>query len=205
MMAEMEKKKETDPLTNTIIVLFGVEGAGKTEASIFLSKALGLPKRSTGDIIRERAKSDFETSTGDACRKMLEESTYLDPDLLRELVINELLNDEVSNGLIMDGSLRTLQETEDFDETLQMAGKGNFEVNVVYLNVPREVGIQRRLNNPNKRTDDTREKLLKRTELFYQDLPRRMEIIKERYKFHEVDASLPINEVNNQILSIFKK
>ncbi len=136
---------------------------------------------------------------------MLEESTYLDPDLLRELVINELLTEDLSSGLIMDGSLRTLQETEDFDETLQMAGKGEFDVSVVYLNVPREVGIQRRLNNPSKRTDDTREKLLKRTELFYQDLPKRLEIIKKRYTLYEIDATSSIDEVNSKLLSIIKK
>lgn len=193
------RHNEIDPKGRRIIIFIGVEGSGKTTGGLWLSKQLHLPYVGTGDIIRETAEND-PGELGDACREMSRLHNYLDPDLMLQVITRRLLKPDVANGAVIDGALRTLEETQHFDAALKSAQKEGFEIDVMYLDVPKEVGIQRRLDSPNKRPDDTREGLEERVKNFYKNLAERMEIIKENYRFHHIDALPPEDEVHAEVL-----
>ncbi|HYM65610.1 MAG TPA: nucleoside monophosphate kinase, partial [Candidatus Sulfotelmatobacter sp.] len=166
-----------------------------------LSKYLQKPYVGTGDIIRDRAKND-PGPLGEACRKMIEEHAYLDPKLIGQILSDRLSRDDAKDGVVIDGALRTLDETEDFDKILDDAGKGNFEVDVVFLDVPDEIGIERRLNSPELRPGENRESVLKRLEHFYTNFDERMNIVRERYNFYKIDATKEIEKVFKNIISV---
>ena len=206
MLVEMihEEHKEKYPKGKRIIIFVGPEGSGKSTQGKLLAKDLNYPYISTGDIIREKAKSDTGP-VGDACRKMIAEHTYLEPSLLNQLLIERLLVEDTLGGAVIDGALRTLKETEDFDDTLDLAGKSDFAINVVFLNVPEELGIKRRLESSALRPGETRETILKRLEKYHLNLEERMKIVKERYNFVEIDGSNEELKVHVEVIDIFVK
>ena len=194
------RHKEADPQGRKIIIFVGPEGSGKSEHAKRLSQQLNLPYTSTGDIIRETAATDTG-KLGDACRDMLKNNAYLDPTLIKEIIAKRLSNKDTANGLIIDGALRTLEETESFDETLELGGKGEFEVDVIFLDIPPQVGIERRLKSSKKRDDDTPQGIAKRQKHFYTNLEERVEIIKEKYNFRKVNALGTLDEVYSRVFS----
>ena len=195
-----DRHKEKDSKGRKIIIFVGPEGSGKSTIGKMLSKHLEKPYISTGDIIRETAKNDRGT-LGDACRKMIEEHAYLDPNLLGQMLSERLSKEDVGDGVIIDGALRTIHETEHFNEVLDRAGKNGFEIDVVFLDVPDEVGIERRLNSPDLRPGEDRESVLKRLGHFYTGLEERMEIAKERYNFYKIDATQNQDKVLTDVIS----
>jgi adenylate kinase len=196
------RHKEIDPQGRRVIILIGVEGSGKTTHAQKLSQELGLPSFGTGDIIRSRKNEEGEI--GDAIRQMLANNEYLSPELIEKIVGDRLAEEDMINGAIIDGALRTLKETEDFDKTLEKANKQGFEIDIIYLNASDEFGLKNRLEGENKRPDDTREAILKRQAKFHEDLEERIERAKRRYRFFEIDASKSWDEVHKDILNILK-
>ena len=202
MSAEIRKDRhrEKDSTGRKIIIFVGPEGSGKSTIGKMLSKRLGKPYISTGDIIRETAKND-QGPLGDACRKMIEEHAYLDPNLLGQMLSERLSKEDVGDGVIIDGALRTLYETEHFDEVLDRAGKNGFEIDIVFLDVPDEVGIERRLSSPDIRPGEDRGSVLKRLGHFYTNLEERMKIARERYNFYKIDATQNQDKVLTDVIS----
>lgn len=202
---ESSVQAESKNPNKKLIIFVGPEGSGKTRQAKLLSSQMQIPYISTGDIIRERAKND-EGRLGEACRVMLEKRTYLSPELLQELVIERLKGDDVKDGVVFDGALRTLGEVENFDETLQEAGRSDFSVNVVYLRVPGWAGADRILKDKEDRgarTDGDVGGILSRMGHFYDNLSGRMSLVRGKYNFSIVDSLHGnIEEVNKQVRDV---
>lgn len=169
-----------------LVILAGSEGSGKSTHAKQLSEDLRIPYVSTGDIIRDKAAND-QSDVGDACRDMIAHDAYLDSSLLMKLLSDRLSEDDCRNGSIIDGALRKLEETEKFDEVLQMAGVSPSNVHVIFLRVSGWKGAERRLAS--KQGRDTEEGVINRITNFQKDLGKRMKIIKKRYTYSQVDAN----------------
>jgi adenylate kinase len=92
------------------IVLLGPPGIGKGTAASKLSKKLGIPHISTGDMLRENVVQ--KTKLG------IEAKSYMDKGLLvpDEVVIGmmkaRIKKDDCKNGFILDGFPRTINQAE---------------------------------------------------------------------------------------------
>lgn len=189
-----------------IIVFIGPEGSGKTVNAVRLSAKMKLPCISTGDIIRDLAANDYKTKYGDLCRKMFAEHSYLDGSTLLEILINRLSERDTENGFILDGGMRTLEETEKFQFALEKAGRDKLPLKVIMLKVPREVSLERLTGvNGRKRHDDTVERVNKRLDNFNGTLEQRLDIIKQNknWEIVEIDATPSIESVYKTISAIF--
>lgn len=196
----MSNSKDKISHNKSIIIFIGPEGSGKSTIGKLIATDLEIPYVSTGDIIRERARKDLGP-LGDACRKMISENAYLSPKLLLQLLTERLSEQDANNGVVLDGGLRTLNETLNFDKVLKVADKKDFAIEVFYLDVPDEIGIERRLSSKKLRPGEDRKSVLIRLSHFYENLNERLGVIKHRYNYYKIDATKPINEVYKNVRS----
>lgn len=111
-----------------IVVLLGPPGSGKGTQGERVAAALGVPKISTGDVLRAAAKAG--TKLG------LEAKAYMDRgDLVPDPVILGIMKDalaapEQAKGVVLDGVVRTVPQAEGLARVAAEIGK---RVDVVML------------------------------------------------------------------------
>ena len=112
------------------IVLFGSPGSGKGTQAKLLTRRLGIPHISTGDMLRERVQRDRELEASVAS---VMHAGALAPDQLVNRMVEERLGQgDAAKGFVLDGYPRTLAQAEELCHWLDE--RGVREV-VIYLAV----------------------------------------------------------------------
>lgn len=186
MVEAGKNHSEKEKNGSRLLIFVGPEGSGKSTQAKKVSEALNLPYISTGDIIRERAQNDT-SPMGDLCRDMLEKHAYLDSKSLLSLLKFRLSNDDVVNGAIIDGGLRTTEEIDCFEEMLIGTKVEGKEITVVSLRTPSWQSVERLKKRG--RHDDSEVAILSRLSNYYKSLPERSSKTKKKWKFIQVLAN----------------
>lgn len=196
-MTERHRSPEPINLQGRIIIFVGIEGSGKTENALLLSRDSGLPYIRTSLLIDEYAANDLG-QLGDECRQMKIKNIYLSPESMLAILEDRFKKSDVKNGLILDGGLRTLKETKEFQILLKKVNL-DLPVTVLRLNLAETISIERQLKRNSKK--DTMDGIQSRLSEFRKDLPERIQIIKTTpgWKYLEIDASPEPNIVYNEI------
>ena len=92
------------------IILLGAPGAGKGTQSNFISKTLGIPQISTGDMLRAAVKAG--TPLGIAAKKVMDSGQLVSDEIIIGLVKERLKDPDCSNGCLFDGFPRTLNQAD---------------------------------------------------------------------------------------------
>jgi adenylate kinase len=122
--------------------MLGAPGTGKGTVANILSKKLEIPQVSTGDIFRKNIKE--KTEVGEIANKYISEGKLVPDDITIEIVKNRLQEDDVKNGIILDGFPRTVFQAEELEKILE---KENKKVDmVINLTTPEEEIIERVVN-----------------------------------------------------------
>lgn len=186
-------------MSKEIKVFIGPEGAGKTKHSKLLAEKEGLPRISIGDILRDLQEND-PGELGDKCREMFSKHTYLDPATL--LVIQEdhfRGRDDLRDGFILDGGLRTVEEAHGFPVVLRKSGL-ELGAKVLYLKIPNELSFQRLVSEGGRnRSDDTIEGVTERLRNFNDRLDERLAAIENYYQILHIDATGTLEETFERI------
>lgn len=125
-----------------IIIMLGAPGTGKGTIAGILTKELGIPQVSTGDIFRKHIKE--QTELGKLAEKYISNGKLVPDDVTIGLVENRLKEPDVQNGIILDGFPRTVKQAEELDKMLEKDGK---QVDlVVNLTTPEDEIIERIVN-----------------------------------------------------------
>lgn len=186
-----------------LISFLGPEGSGKSTQAKLLAEMLNFQYVSTGDMIRD-AKDNDMGELGDACRAMDKARNYLPGNLLLEMVAKRLQKDDISNGLVIDGGFRTLEETQGFPEMLKNVNK-EFSIKVIFLKIPGWESVDRLEKRKRESGDDTPEGILSCLSIFYKDLGQRVAYIKKNWDFFIIlAANKNIEEVNRQVINLIK-
>lgn len=176
-----------------VIIMLGAPGTGKGTVSAILKEELKIPHVSSGDIFRKYSAEDSDL--GREINSYISKGNLV-PDEVTIKMIRERLNEEdVKNGVILDGFPRTEAQAVALDDILNETGK---KVDlVVDLNSPKEEILDRivtrricpkckavyntKLNKPKvegvcdncgselyQREDDTAEKVENRLNVYYE-------------------------------------
>ena len=176
-----------------VIIMLGAPGTGKGTVSAILKEELKIPHVSSGDIFRKYSAEDSDL--GREINSYISKGNLV-PDEVTIKMIREKLNEEdVKNGVILDGFPRTEAQAVALDDILNETGK---KVDlVVDLNSPKEEILDRivtrricpkckavyntKLNKPKvegvcdncgselyQREDDTAEKVENRLNVYYE-------------------------------------
>jgi adenylate kinase len=119
------------------VVMLGPPGAGKGTQADQLAREHGIPKVSTGDILRDAVARG--TPLGKAAKAVMDSGKLVGDDIMVGIVRERLEQADAKQGFILDGFPRTVAQAEALDGIL--AGRG--PVVVLLLDVPSEELVKR--------------------------------------------------------------
>jgi adenylate kinase len=102
------------------IILLGPPGAGKGTQADFISKKLGIPKISTGDMLRAIAK---DPASDPKIKSILGSGVLVADEIVLALVIKRIAQADCKNGFLLDGFPRNIHQAEQLQEALKQADK----------------------------------------------------------------------------------
>jgi adenylate kinase len=121
------------------LVLLGAPASGKGTQGQTLAAELGIPKISTGDMMR--AARDAGTELGKLFDSIMSQGKLVPDDLVIRLVDERLAEPDAQRGFILDGFPRTVPQAEALDQLLASRGASiNAAVNIA---TPRELLLER--------------------------------------------------------------
>lgn len=131
------------------IVLVGPPASGKGTQAAVLTERLGVPKISTGDMLR--AALAAKTELGLKAAGAMNAGQLVPDDVVIGLVEERLAQADAKKGFILDGFPRTVPQAESLSDTLK--GRGMALNAVVQIDVPRASLMDRAtLRRTDKRT-----------------------------------------------------
>lgn len=98
------------------IILLGAPGAGKGTQAKSICNKYSIPHISTGDIFRKNISE--MTPLGIEAKKYIDNGQLVPDELTIDLVKDRLIKDDCSNGYLLDGYPRTVNQAEELDKFL---------------------------------------------------------------------------------------
>ncbi len=203
------------------IIMLGAPGAGKGTQAEILSKKLGIPTISTGNILRAAVKAG--TPVGLKAKAFMDAGKLVPDDVIIGILAEALAGPECAKGYILDGVPRTIPQAE------AMEAQG-VDIDVALdLDVPDEAIVARMggrrvcpacgatyhiVNNPPKkegvcdkcgadlivRADDAPETVLDRLRTYHEQTEPLLAFYRERGKLKTVENKPSIEENTAEIM-----
>lgn len=206
------------------IILIAPPAAGKGTQAKLLCDKYNLVHISTGDLLRSALNNNDSLSL--KIKEIMSSGKLVSDDIVLDLLFNKLEKLENTNGFILDGFPRNINQAKLY---LDLVNKFNYDLKVIYINVPLNV-LQNRIlgrsfclncgNSYNEFIDDLKPKvdgvcdkcgttLIKREDDNVQTFEKRYdEYIKETYPLIEFFDNINVlNEVSGEdtVSEIFSK
>ena len=120
-----------------MLVLLGPPGSGKGTQAKLLFEQFGCPQISTGDMLREAVRRG--TELGRKAKAVMDAGGLVSDDIVIGLIRERLQESDCANGCTLDGFPRTVVQAE------ALAGLivGQFEIRVLYFDVPEDILVRR--------------------------------------------------------------
>lgn len=122
-----------------IIIMLGAQGTGKGTVAGHISKKTGIEQLSTGEVFRKNIKE--QTPLGIEANKYISKGNLVPDEITIPMVTDYLDKETATNGIILDGFPRTMNQAIKLDEILESRGK---KVDlVINLTTPKDEIIER--------------------------------------------------------------
>lgn len=99
-----------------LIILLGAPGSGKGTQATRISKKVGIPHISTGDLFRENLKN--ETDLGKEVKKYLNSGQLVPDEIVIAMLKDRIAQADCKSGYLLDGFPRTIHQAEVLDKEL---------------------------------------------------------------------------------------
>lgn len=121
----------------TVIILLGPPGSGKGTQATGISKELGIPHISTGDLFRENLSKG--TELGKKAKSYMEAGKLVPDELVLEMLFDRVSRPDCAKGYLLDGFPRTIPQAQTLDAKLPKGTK----LVALNLNVSDELVVKR--------------------------------------------------------------
>ncbi len=201
------------------LVLLGPPGSGKGTQGAKLAEALGVPRISTGDILRRNVASGTELGT--KAKAFMEAGGLVPDDLVIAMTAERLKEPDARKGFVLDGFPRTIAQAEALAKLTPLDAVVNLFLepeelvkrsagrrvcpnceSVYHLvsNPPRRAGICDKCGSALVTRPDDREEVVRtRIETYERQTAPLVQYYKERGLLREVYASGVIDEIGERI------
>ncbi|HEX5214357.1 MAG TPA: adenylate kinase [Vicinamibacterales bacterium] len=119
------------------LVMLGPPGAGKGTQAERYARNRGIPRVSTGDILRDAVQSGSEM--GVAAKIVMDAGRLVSDEIMIGIVTERLSRPDAADGFVLDGFPRTVGQAEALDDWLT----GPAPLVVVDIEVPEETLVRR--------------------------------------------------------------
>ena len=119
------------------LIMLGSPGAGKGTQAERFARTRGIPKISTGDILRKAV--DAGTEVGQRARAIMERGELVGDDVMTAIVRERLDQPDARNGFVLDGFPRTVAQAVSLDPIVD--GRG--PLIVLHIVVPEQELVRR--------------------------------------------------------------
>ena len=175
------------------LVFFGPPGAGKgTQADRFAERH-GIPKISTGDMLRKAVQDG--TRVGMIVRDTLQRGALVGDDLIISIVAERLEQPDTANGFVLDGFPRTLPQAAALDAML--ADRGGLRVIALVVHADEVI---KRLGQRGREDDDAFV-IKERLAVYSRETEPVLEYYRRRGVVTVLDGNRPPDEVMDAIES----
>ncbi len=197
------------------LILLGPPGAGKGTQAEKLSAYLGVPRISTGDILRRNVVDN--TELGRKAKAFMDSGQLVPDDLVIAMTERRLKEPDAKNGFILDGFPRTIAQAEALSKMTRLDAvvslflepedliKRNTGRRVcpkddavyhIHTNPPKKAGICDRCGSPLIiRADDKEEVVRKRIDTYEKQTAPLIKYYRDRGLLREAYASGLIQEI----------
>ena len=181
-----------------IIILFGPPGAGKGTQAERLVEKFGLLQLSTGDMLRESIR--LGSKLGLEAKKIMDKGELVSDRIIIRM-IQEKLMEKQGAGFIFDGFPRNVEQARALDSLLDSV---NSRVDLVIQIVVNDNVLIDRIEKrakemENARSDDNKEILSNRLNVYHQSTEMIIPYYQKRKKLVKIDGMQSINEVSKAI------
>jgi len=182
------------------ILLLGAPGSGKGTQGKLLAERLGLPKITTGDILRAAVQG--RTPLGLEAKKFMDEGKLVPDAVILSLIKEELAKPEAQQGAVLDGFPRTAAQAELVDRTL--AERSQRLNHILLLDVPEEELVRRLIARASQegRSDDTPEAIQTRLQVYQRDTAPLIAHFAQRGIVRRVPGTGTVGEIATEIQRI---
>ncbi len=179
------------------ILVLGAPGAGKGTQAERLSKTLGVPHVSTGDMLRAAVAA--ETAVGKRAKAVMEAGQLVSDEIVIALCEERLSEPDARGGFILDGFPRNLVQAEALDELLAALG-APLEC-CLAVHVESEELVQRLLKRAELegRVDDNEETIRERMRVYEAETEPLLSYYRSRDLLREIAGAGSIEEIARRI------
>ena len=199
------------------LVFLGAPGVGKGTQAEMVSKTLGIPKISTGDLLRAAVAQ--KTSLGIEAKQYMDRGDLVPDKVVVGLVEEKVGTQECAKGFILDGFPRTVPQADSLSELL--ARQGLSLDRVIHFVIPREELINRLSGRRScsrcsavyhicdkcggvliQRSDDRKETVESRLSVYEAQTLALIEYYREKNLLAELDGSGSVEAVQERLLTL---
>ncbi|HYK81967.1 MAG TPA: adenylate kinase [Gemmatimonadales bacterium] len=179
------------------VLLLGAPGSGKGTQGQILAERLGVPKITTGDLLRAAIQAG--TPFGREAQKYYNDGKLVPDTIVLSLIKEQLAKPGAQEGAILDGFPRTAAQAELVDRTL--GERGQRLNHIVLLDVPEEELVRRMMGRAARegRSDDSPEAIRTRLQVYQRDTAPLIAHYAERGIVHRVPGTGPVDQIATEI------
>ena len=186
------------------IIFFGPPGAGKGTQAKIISEHLNISHLSTGDILRKKLLENDNLAI--ELKKIMAAGNLVSDDILNSIVSSRLTK-ETSKGFILDGYPRTLHQSEFLSKFLSETSSSINYIFDIQINFETLKNRILKRSSEESREDDNIDVIETRYNEYLNSTQKVSNFYKDKYnsEFYEIDGSLEIEEITQNIKQILKK
>ncbi len=197
------------------LVMLGPPGAGKGTQADRLARVRGIPKISTGDILRDAVQRG--TELGRRAKAIMDRGELVSDEIMIGIVRERLARSDAAGGFILDGFPRTVSQAEALDDIMD----GRDPLVIVDIAVP-DAELVRRISSRRvceacgaiadaagaatgacarcgsrlvQRDDDNEASVRTRLQIYHERTQPLVDYYKARPSFRTVDGAQPADHV----------
>jgi adenylate kinase len=182
-------------MNNLNLLFLGPPGVGKSTYARAVAKKYGIPAISAGKLLR--AESRKTSSRGKIIKSYLDRGALVPNELVNDILIHRLKQEDCKNGLILDGTLSSLERAYLLHNNIKIAY-------VIYFKAPKKT-ILERIAGRRARVDDTPKVIERRITAYAKRNNQLTKSYQKQGILTVIDARPLAKEVIKQTISIINK